>query len=155
MNTSAELSIVEMAYDDPVVQELVHQVQAEYVVRYGGPDATPVEPAQFAPPNGAFLVALADGEPVGCGGWRSHDAHTAEFKRMFVVASARRRGYAVRLLSALEDSARRAGMTSAVLETGSAQPEAVAMYERQGYHRIAPFGYYADAPLSIPFGIAL
>ena len=46
-----------VGYADPHVQALVERVQAEYVVRYGGPDQTPVDPAQFAAPDGVFLLA--------------------------------------------------------------------------------------------------
>jgi hypothetical protein len=35
-----------------------------------------------------------------------------------------------------------------VLETGLAQPEAIALYESSGYVPIPPFGHYQDAPLS-------
>ena len=36
------------------------------------------------------------------------------------------------------------------LETGIHQPEAVALYEKGGYHRIPPFGNYPkDDPLSL------
>jgi ribosomal protein S18 acetylase RimI-like enzyme len=33
-----------------------------------------------------------------------------------------------------------------VLETGDAQPEAIALYESSGYTRIASFGHYAWSP---------
>ena len=35
------------AYDDPDVVRLVAAVQAEYVIRYGGPDAAVVNPAEL------------------------------------------------------------------------------------------------------------
>jgi hypothetical protein len=35
-----------------------------------------------------------------------------------------------------------------VLETGLAQPEAIALYESSGYAAIPDFGFYKDAPLS-------
>ena len=61
-------------YDSPVARALVAAVQQEYVVRYGGPDEAVVDPAEFVPPEGLFLVAEVDGEPVGCGAWRVHVA---------------------------------------------------------------------------------
>jgi len=39
-----------LPFDDPVVTDLIERVQQEYVLRYGGPDATPVDPAEFTPP---------------------------------------------------------------------------------------------------------
>ena len=50
---------------------LVEQVQQEYVQRYGGRDAAVVDPAEFLPPRGIFLVAEVDGVPAGCGAWRA------------------------------------------------------------------------------------
>jgi len=57
-------------FDDPVVQALVAELQQEFVVRYGGPDSTPMDARQIDPPSGAFFVALLAGQPVGMGGWR-------------------------------------------------------------------------------------
>ena len=53
-----------------------------------------------------------------------------------------------RLLAALEDSAREAGVEVLALETGTMQPEAIALYEAQGYLPTIRFGHYADSELS-------
>ena len=140
------VSLEQLPYDHPVVQALVDDVQAEYVVRYGGPDATPVDPAEFAPPDGAFLVARLDGEPVGCIGLRRHDADRAEVKRMFVRQAFRGRGLARLLMRASEEEARRLGYREVVLETGDEQPEAIALYRSSGYRPVPGFGYYRDSP---------
>lgn len=152
---STELVIQQRRYTDPAVVALVRAVQAEYVVRYGGPDETPVDPAQFDPPAGVFVVGLLEAAPVACGGWRLYGQDAVELKRMFVVASARRRGYAARILAELEDRARTAGRFRVVLETGTAQPEAVALYQRLGYQTVEPFGYYRCAPQSVHLGKTL
>lgn len=141
--------LVEAAYDSPLVQGLVEEVQAEYVVRYGGPDDTPLSPAEFAPPGGAFLVALVGGEPVGTAGLRDHGGGDVELKRMYVRAAHRRRGYARQLLEAVEQRARALGHRRLVLETGMMQPEAVALYRSAGYADTAPYGYYADSEHSL------
>ena len=88
------LVIEEVAFDSALAQQLVAEVQQEYVTRYGGPDRTPVDPLQFASPYGAFFVATVDGEPIGCGGLRRHDDGVVEVKRMFVRSAHRRRGHA-------------------------------------------------------------
>jgi GNAT superfamily N-acetyltransferase len=133
-------------YDDAVVHDLIEELQEEYVVRYGGRDDTPVDPEQFAPPTGSFLVAAQDGEPVGCGGLRRHDQVQVEVKRMFVRTPFRGRGLARVLLAALEDEARALGYRRILMESGTAQPEAMALYESSGYERIPGFGYYRDSP---------
>ncbi|MFN2562612.1 MAG: GNAT family N-acetyltransferase [Jatrophihabitans sp.] len=144
-------------YDDPDVTRLVAEVQAEYVVMYGGQDAATVDPAEFAPPDGLFLVGLLDGVAVATGGWRRlADAEgQAEIKRMYVVPAARRRGLAERVLAELERTAAEAGLTCLVLNTGPEQPAAVAMYERNSYAPVTPFGHYACHPHALFFGKAL
>jgi GNAT superfamily N-acetyltransferase len=142
-------------YDDPDVIRLVAAVQAEYVQRYGGPDAAVVEPGEFEPPNGLFLVGLFDGEPAVTGGWRWIDDGVAEIKRMYVLAGARRRGLARRILAELEASALAAGAYRVVLNTGRQQPEAIALYESSGYLPAEGFGHYACTPGAIFYGKAL
>lgn len=138
-------------FDSPDAVKLIAEVQQEYVNRYGDVDRTPLDPAEFAPPAGIFLVGYLDGVPVACGGWRAHDGW-AELKRMYVVASARGKGLARVLLAELERTAAEAGLGRVQLETGQKQPEAIGLYSSSGYHRIQGFGYYRDHPGSVCFG---
>jgi ribosomal protein S18 acetylase RimI-like enzyme len=141
------------AYEHPDVTLLVAAVQWEYVQRYGDGDATPVDPAEFAPPHGFFTVGYVAGTPVACGGWRPRDAEPgqplrdgdAEIKRMFVLVGHRGRGHARAVLGELERTAAAAGRQRAVLETGTRQPEAIALYTSAGYVRMASFGVYREA----------
>lgn len=137
------LELHEEPYDGPAGQALVAAVQQEYVARYGGPDETPVTPAEFAPPDGRFLVGYVDAVPVATGGLRRIAPDTAEIKRMFVTADFRGCGFARQVLARLEDLARELGATRVVLETGPRQPEAVRLYETSGYRRLDGFGHYA------------
>jgi GNAT superfamily N-acetyltransferase len=134
------------------VKDLIELIQGEYVVRYGGPDDAPIDAEEFAPPRGLFLLATIDGEPAGCGGWRDLGDGRAEIKRMFTVAAFRNRGVARAVLAELERTAAAAGIRDIVLETGSVQPEAIALYVSSGYDPIDGFGYYAGAPLSRAYG---
>jgi GNAT superfamily N-acetyltransferase len=149
------VEIRDEAYDSPGAQQLINAVQAEYVVRYGGPDDSPVDPAEFAPPRGRFMVGYLDGEPVATGGFRRHADGDVEIKRMYVVPAARGRGIARAILAALEDRARGLGATRVVLETGEVQPEAIQLYETSGYTPIEGFGHYKDAPLSRSYAKSL
>ncbi len=153
MGPAPGLRIERLPYTDPVVQRLVEEVQAEYVVRYGGPDGAPMEQDMFAPPTGAFYVGFLDDEPVATGAWRRQpglealgSSAVAEVKRMYVRAAARRTGLARRLLAHLEASAAEAGAEVMVLETGLRQPEAIRLYESSGYVPVTPFGHYQDHP---------
>jgi GNAT superfamily N-acetyltransferase len=147
-----EFEIRTARFDEPAVRKLVSEALADLAVRYGGSgDDTPVSAADFAPPNGDFLVAVDDGELIGCAGWRTR-GDAAELKRMYTTPQARGRGVARRVLAAVEESARRGGRTRVILETGDRQPEAVALYTSAGYARIANFGYYRDHPGVLSFG---
>jgi GNAT superfamily N-acetyltransferase len=145
------VQIKEVGYGDPDASKLIADVQQEYVVRYGGPDGTPVDPAEFTPPSGLFLVGYLDGVPVASGGWRSH-GDDAEIKRMYVVPAARHRGLARQLLAELERTAAAAGHRRVILESGSQQPEAIALYLSSGYAPIPGFGHYATAPGAVHLG---
>jgi GNAT superfamily N-acetyltransferase len=137
-----ELVIRAVAYESPVAQQLMAGAMADLGDRYGGSgDETPVDPGEFQPPDGEFLVAYLDGAPAACGGWRSR-GEVAELKRMYTAPTARGQGIGRAILAAVERSARDHGRKRMILECGDRQPEAVAMYEACGYERIEDFGYY-------------
>jgi GNAT superfamily N-acetyltransferase len=138
--------------DEPDALTLIELVQGEYVLRYGGRDEAPIDVAEFLPPEGLFLVARLDGAAAGCGGWRNLGDGRAEIKRMFTAAEHRNRGVARAVLAELEHTAAAAGIKELVLETGTVQPEAIALYESSGYQPVDGFGYYAGRPLSRSFG---
>jgi GNAT superfamily N-acetyltransferase len=143
-------------YDHPDSAALIAEVQQEYVVRYGDIDHTPVDPAEFAPPRGTFLVLYLDDRPTAMGGWRSRPAGAgAEIKRMYVSPWARGRGLSRVVLAELERTAAAAGHRALALETGPKQPEAIALYRSCGYTPVTPFGYFADDPLAVYLGKAL
>jgi GNAT superfamily N-acetyltransferase len=144
-----DLELVEIRYDDPVVQALTTEVQAEYSRLYGGDgDSSPIDPEDFAPPRGVFLLALLGAEAAGMGGWRhgGPEEGDAEIKRMYVREARRRTGVARIILAELERTAKEAGVRRLVLETGTAQPAAIAMYRASGFADVTRFGHYADSP---------
>jgi GNAT superfamily N-acetyltransferase len=149
---SPDFTVRALAYTDPVVRALEAELQQEYVERYGAVDETPIDPAQFAPPEGLFLVGFVGAEPVASGGFRRHDDDAAEIKRMYVVEDRRGVGYARRLLAELETRVAFAGYRRIVLETGLRQPEAIALYESSGYRPIPDFGFHAGMKLVRSFG---
>ena len=163
MSTSAEVVLRDGAraglrplpYDHPVAHLLVERVQEEYVQRYGGRDAAVVEPGEFLPPRGIFLVAEVDGVPAGCGAWRVLSPGVVEIKRVYVEPGFRRRGLARGIVEALEDGAARAGHGSVVLNTGQEQPEALALYADLGYVPVSGYGIYACAPGAVFLGKSL
>lgn len=147
-------------FDGAAARRLLTALDRELDDRYAGADDIPppvLRAAEFAPPSGAFLVAYEPAQPgveaVGCGGVRPGPAPgVAEVKRMYVVPHARGRRIAERVLEELARTAAGLGYARLVLETGTAQPEAMRLYERLGWHPVAPFGHYAASPLSRCFG---
>lgn len=148
------LDLRPVPFDHPDAVALIDAVQQVYRERYGDEDLTPVDPADFAAPRGYFVVGYVGGVPVASGGWRARDGGDdpelrdgdAEIKRMYVADAHRGRGHARTVLAALEHAAAAAGRRRAVLETGTRQPEAIALYSSTGYLPIRPFGVYRCAP---------
>ena len=90
-------------------------------------------------------------EAVGCGAIKAFDPTTVEVKRMYVLTSQRGKGIASQLLQALETWAKELGNKRCVLETGIRQPEAIALYEKNGYYRIPNYGQYIGVENSVCF----
>jgi GNAT superfamily N-acetyltransferase len=95
-----------------------------------------------------FVVALVDGEPVGCGAIQPADDQTVELKRMYVGPAHRRGGIGRRMLAALEDLAAGSHYRVVRLEAGCWQPDAIRLYESSGYRPIPAYGPYAGNPYS-------
>lgn len=153
-------------YASLVAQRFVAALEADMVERYEVDVTAPgyegeenghwvVLAEQVTPPVGVFLVAWLDGEPVGSGAVRrlvtSDDPSVGEVKRMWVEPHARRRGVSRAVLARLEHEAWAFGYRRLQLESGDRQPEALALYESAGWHRIEPYGEYRDDPGSVCF----
>ncbi len=144
---------------DEAAQPLLEGLIVEYDGRYGAdsrPGGARSEilryPAQaFAPPLGYFILLQRDGETIAGGAFMSHDADTAELKRIWTRPDLRRQGLARRIVEALEASAAELGYVRAYLTTGFRQPEATALYLTLGYRPL--FDVAADPSLyrSLPF----
>jgi len=150
--TPGVLSISRGDLGDEDVLALIAELNAELALRYPEPGANHfrLDPDEVAAGRGALLIARLDGAPVGCGAVRLLDGDTAEIKRMFTRPAARGGGVGRALLAALESEARALTARRLVLETGTRQQEALALYESHGFARIPPFGeYIATADTSV------
>jgi GNAT superfamily N-acetyltransferase len=131
---------------DKEVEPLLAGLTAEYDTRYGeNIEMTRASAEEFDPPGGLFVVLMDESATAAGGGFRRHDTHTCEVKRMWTSPQHRRRGLATRVLRALEDGAREVGYDRVILESGPQQPEAEAMYAQRGYNRIEVYGHYPEA----------
>lgn len=95
-----------------------------------------------------FFIIRDNGTPAGCGGVKLFGSDYGEIKRMYVRPQFRGLGFAKRILDHLSDYARSRGVAILRLETGIAQSDAIAFYERSGFRSIPPFGEYRPDPLS-------
>ncbi len=136
---------------DEVAKRLIASLNEELSERYPeeGANHFRLDPEEIAPGRGVFVVARAGGAPAGCGALRLNDPETGEIKRMFTLRQMRGKGVGRAVLRLLEKTARSLGAKRLLLETGVRQPEAIALYEREGFARIEPFGEYIGTPLSV------
>ena len=142
---AATVHLDETPATDPSAVRAMAAYFAEIGERFGFEpgDAWEQDAEAMAPPEGFFVVASSDGEPVACGGVQRLDDGAAEIKRMWVDRGWRGAGLGSRLLRHLESTARERGYAVVRLDTHSSLGEAIAMYERAGYHAI---GRYNDNP---------
>jgi putative acetyltransferase len=95
------------------------------------------------------VMAYRDQTAVGCGCFKQIDDTSAELKRMFVKADERGQGIASSILSELELWAKETGFSYSILETGTKQHEAIALYQKIGYVIIPNYGQYSGMESSI------
>lgn len=166
---TAEIPPCTMTYEiidttplDPIAQPLLDALEIEYTTRYrefrpAGATARSDEMARypaslFAPPEGAFIVIVRDGETVGGGAFKRFDSTTAELKRIWTHASERRQGLARRVLQELEARALRQGYRRVYLTTGFRQPEAAGLYGSSGYEPLFDRSIAPEIHFRLPFG---
>jgi GNAT superfamily N-acetyltransferase len=95
------------------------------------------------------VIAIENDNPVGCGAFRELENREVEIKRMFVQPDYRGRGISKLILQELEKWAKERSYINAKLETGDKQPEAISLYQKAGYIRIANYEPYTHMPESI------
>jgi putative acetyltransferase len=151
------LVITREALTSAAAAVLIAALNAELSAEYPEPGAThfSLDTSEVEPGNGVFLVARWFGRPVGCGAVRilrddslAHDLgpRVGEIKRMYVAPEVRGQGVGHALLAQLEAEARALGVSRLVLETGTRQLPALALYRRAGFTDIPPYGEYALSP---------
>jgi GNAT superfamily N-acetyltransferase len=132
---------------------LMARLSRELAVRYDDEDdgSGHFKPEDVLVARSGFVIARVGGAAAGCGAYRPWEGDVAEIKRMYVEPAFRGRGLSRLILAELEARARRDGYARVWLETGTAQPEAIRLYETSGYHRIPSYGYFKDDPRSVCF----
>lgn len=97
------------------------------------------------------VLVYKDDRAVACGAMKAFDECTMEIKRMYTALDYRGQGYAKGVLEALEEWALELGCDRCVLETGSKQIAALALYEKCHYKGIPNYGQYIGIETSFCF----
>lgn len=132
----------------PDVVEMLQEADAYFAELYPVEHNHLLNVETLMQPNIKFVLALLDGEAVGCGAIRLWQDF-AEVKRMYVRPPWRGAGVGHQVLSKLETLAKDLGFTNIRLETGIYQLEAMRLYERSGYIKCSPFGDYLASHMSL------
>jgi len=135
--------------DSPEVLNLIEEHRRNMRALYSDGPVHSFDPREAAAPPGVFVVARVHGKAVGCGAVRPSDGPVGEIKRIFVRPEYRRMRIAARIMTLLERKGLENGFTTLRLETGTKQPEAIALFESLGYRNIPPFGEYVLDPYSV------
>jgi len=101
---------------------------------------------QMAGPDMTVFVARDGGTAIAMGALRRHPGEIGEVKRMYTMPEHQGRGIGGRILAAIEELARREGLNSLVLETGTNFFAALRMYERRGFRSCGPVLEYSPSP---------
>ncbi len=137
------ISMVRIEPEDPSSADarwcLAHyfaELRERFEERFDPGRTLPADREELTPPGGAFLLARADGQPVGCGALRTLGPGVGEIMRMWVDRPYRGLGVGGRILDALETQSAALGHQTVRLYTNRSLDEAKAMYRRRGYAEI-------------------
>lgn len=97
------------------------------------------------------VVAYENNKPMGCGAIKEYAPGIMEVKRMYTLPEGRGKGVASNVLGELENWAEEMSYKKCILETGKKQPEAIRLYQKNGYVLIPNYGQYAEVENSVCF----
>jgi putative acetyltransferase len=146
------MSELSVRKEDPRQADVAALVQDldQYLVALYPPESNHLlDLDELAEPEVTFLVGRVDGHAAACGAYRTFAPTTAEIKRMWVATHHRGQGLGRKMLEAIEEHARAAGIKRLKLETGIHQEEAIGLYRAAGYAPCRPFADYKPDPLSL------
>ena len=98
-------------------------------------------PGEYAPPDGAIIIAFSDGAAAGCVALRRIGGAVCEMKRLFVRPAFRGKGIGRALAEAVVEHARRLGYDSMKLDTLATMGAANALYGSLGFTACEPYRY--------------
>ena len=97
------------------------------------------------------IVAYENDKPISCGAIREYSPAIMEVKRMYTIPGSRGKGIATKILNELEKWASELSYHKCILETGKRQPDAIGLYQKNGYKPIPNYGKYIEMENSVCF----
>lgn len=97
------------------------------------------------------VVAYEHKKPISCGAIKEFAPDVMEVKRMYTLPQVRGKGIASKVISNLEVWATELTYKKCILETGKRQPDAIRLYQKNGYKVIPNYGQYAGIENSVCF----
>ncbi len=135
--------------DQPEVIALIADLDAYQDSLYPPESRYALDVSSLAQPNVRFAVARDEhGTAIGCGAVVLYEGY-GELKRMYVSQAHRGNGVAAEVLALLEAAGSNEGYRLFKLETGPAQPDALAFYAKRGYAQCGRYADYRDDPNSV------
>jgi len=130
--------------------QLVKQLDAELAILDGD------EHAFYAQLNKTdkikhVIVAYENDKPISCGAIREYSLTIMEVKRMYTKPEGRGKGIATKVLNELEKWTTELAYQKCILETGKRQPDAIWLYQKNGYKMIPNYGKYVEMENSVCF----
>ncbi|HMK17027.1 MAG TPA: GNAT family N-acetyltransferase [Chitinophagaceae bacterium] len=144
------IKLVRTDSDNKNFIQLVKQLDAELAILDGE------EHAFYAQLNKTdkikhVIVAYENENPISCGAIREYSPAIMEVKRMYTIPESRGKGIATKVLNELEKWAFELAYQKCVLETGKRQPDAIWLYQKNGYKSIPNYGKYVEMENSVCF----
>ncbi|HTN05878.1 GNAT family N-acetyltransferase [Agriterribacter sp.] len=144
------LTIIRTNSDNNDFIELVKQLDADLAERDG---TDHLFYAQFNTIHKIkyVIIAYENDKPIACGALKAYSSGSMEIKRMYTSPDSRGKGVAGKVLGELEIWATELHCRKCILETGKKQPEAIALYQKNGYSIIPNYGQYEGVENSVCF----
>jgi len=96
-------------------------------------------PGDYAPPAGCLLLAMEDGETMGCVALRKIGEGICEMKRLFIGPEQRGKGIGLLLAEAVIQEAKRLGYDQMRLDTVPSMTSAISLYRSLGFREISSY----------------
>lgn len=133
---------------NPDFRQLVVELDKDLAIRDGDESEFFAQYNQITHIQHVVVAYDTSQNAVGCGAIKTYSDHLMEVKRMYVLPEKRGHGIASLVLKELEVWTQELGATGCILETGIKQPEAIRLYEKNGYQLIPNYGQYTGVESS-------